>query len=262
MNRSAVLALGIVLLFCAPTLAQHASGGGRRRGTPGAGTASGTSDTGLTDFNHALALQATPDQASRFLSLAKSTEDARKQAQDLLRMAAKADDPAEFSKLVASLKDTVEDVQSGNRSFVKSFSKSQKSGLKDLTKKLDKADSEITKQKKALDQHLGLPRATTKGLPPWRTRWKKRWRNFRPSNWVWEKRWGSRCRPSKSYKRVCVVARATRPRPLSPCQLLLSTRRALSDAASSSFLFLWQYFPCRSRKRPPASIRGADHCRH
>lgn len=163
-NRPAVLAIGIVLLFCAPSLlAQHGGGGVHRRGTPGTGT-SGTGDAGLTDFNHALAVQATPDQASRFLSLAKSTEAARKQAQDLLRLAAKADEPAESSRHVASLKDAVEEVQSGNRSFVKSFSKSQKSGLKELTKKLDKADAEITKQKKALDQHLGLPQGDDEGV--------------------------------------------------------------------------------------------------
>ncbi len=136
----------------------------RRSSGCAGGSDAGTSDSGLTDFNHALAVQATPDQASRFLSLAKSTEAARKQAQDLLRLAAKADDPAEFSQHVASLKDAVEEVQSGNRSFVKSFSKSQKSGLKELTKKLDKADSEITKQKKALDQRLGLPQGDDEGV--------------------------------------------------------------------------------------------------
>ncbi len=154
-----------MLLFCASSaLAQHGGHGGGRRGAPGSAGSAGTGDAGLTDFNHALAVQATPDQASRFLSLAKSTEAARKQAQDLLRLAAKADEPAEFSRHVASLKDAVEEVQSGNRSFVKSFSKSQKSGLKELTKKLDKADAEITKQKKALDQHLGLPQGDDEGV--------------------------------------------------------------------------------------------------
>ncbi len=48
--------------------------------------APGTSDASLTDFNHALAVQATPDQASHFLALTKSTEAARKQAQELLRL--------------------------------------------------------------------------------------------------------------------------------------------------------------------------------
>ena len=159
------LALPAILLLCTyGALGQHAGHGGGRRGVSGSAGSAGSTDSGLQDFNHALAVQATPDQASRFLSLAKDTEAARKQAQDLLRLAAKADDPSEFSRHVASLKDAVEEVQSGNRSFVKSFSKSQKSGLKELTKKLDKADSEITKQKKGLDQHLGLPQGDDEGV--------------------------------------------------------------------------------------------------
>ena len=95
---------------------------------PAARAAGGTSDSSLQDFNRALAVQATTDQASRFQSLAKSTEAARKQAQDLFRLAAKADDPKEYSQHVAALKDAVEDVQNGSGSFVKSFSKSQNRG--------------------------------------------------------------------------------------------------------------------------------------
>jgi len=162
MHRPHRFALAAILVFCASSaLGQHGGHGGGRRGAPGS---AGTSDSSLQDFNRALAVQATPDQASRFLSLAKSTEAARKQAQDLLRLAAKADDPSEFSRHVASLKDAVEEVQSGNRSFVKSLSKSQKSGLKEVTKKLDKADSEITKQKKVLNQSLGLPQGDDEGV--------------------------------------------------------------------------------------------------
>ena len=165
MHRLHRLALPAMLLFCTyGALGQHGGHGGGRRGASGSAGSAGTSDAGLTDFNHALTVQATPDQASRFLSLAKSTEAARKQAQDLFRLAAKADEPAEFSRHVASLKDAVEEVQSGNRSFVNSFSKSQKSGLKEMTKKLDKADSEITKQKKVLDQSLGLPQGDDEGV--------------------------------------------------------------------------------------------------
>jgi hypothetical protein len=157
-HRLTGLAMAAILLLCTHgAFGQHGGHGGGRRGASGSAGSGETSDSGLQDFNHALAVQATPDQTSRFQSLAKSTEAARKQAQDLLRLAAKTDDPAEFSQHVAALKDAVEDVQSENRSFVKSLSKSQKSGLKELTKKLDKADSEITKQKKVLDQRLGLP---------------------------------------------------------------------------------------------------------
>ena len=165
MHRLHRLALAATLFFCAShALGQHAGHGGGRRGAPGGAASGSTSDSSLQDFNRALAVQATPDQASRFQSLAKNTEAARKQAQDLFRLAAKADDPAEFSQHVAALKDAVEDVQGGNRAFVKSFSKPQKSGLKELTKKLDKADSEITKQKKAFDQRLGLPQGDDEGV--------------------------------------------------------------------------------------------------
>ena len=104
---------------------------------------------------HALAVQARPDQVSQFQTLAKSTAAARKQAEELLHLAGKENNAADFSKQTAALKDAVEEVQGGNESFVKSFSKSQKSGLKELTKKLQKADSEVGKQRKALDQQLG-----------------------------------------------------------------------------------------------------------
>src|SRR6476661_5957210 len=117
MNRRGDSALGIVVLLCSlSAFGQHGGhgGGGGRGGAP-RGTGS-TSDSSLQDFNHALAVQATPDQVSRFQSLAKS------------------------------------------------FTKSQKSGLKELTKKLDKADSEVTKQKKALDQRLGLPQGNDEGV--------------------------------------------------------------------------------------------------
>ena len=165
LNRLTVLALGIVLLFCSyHAFGQHGGHGGGRGGAPRSTGGGAPSDSSLQDFNHALAVQATPDQVSRFQSLAKIAEVARKQAQDLLRLAAKADDTAEFYQHVAALKDAVQDVQGGNKSFVKSFSKSQKSGLKELTKKLDKADSEITKEKKALDQRLGLPHGDDEGV--------------------------------------------------------------------------------------------------
>ena len=156
MNRVAVLTLGIVLLFCShELLAQHGGHGGGHGGAPrGTGTG-GTADSSLQDFNHALAVQATPDQVSQFQTLAKSTAAARKQAQDLLQLAAKADRTADFSRQTTALKDALEDAQGGNKYFVKSFSKSQKSGLKELTKKLEKADSEVAKQRKALDQQLG-----------------------------------------------------------------------------------------------------------
>jgi hypothetical protein len=156
-NRVAVVTLGIVLLFGPhQLLAQHGGhGGGGRGGAPRSTGAGGGANSSLQDFNHALAVQARPDQVSQFQTLAKSTAAARKQAEELLHLAGKENNAADFSKQTAALKDAVEEAQGGNESFVKSFSKSQKSGLKELTKKLQKADSEVGKQRKALDQQVG-----------------------------------------------------------------------------------------------------------
>jgi hypothetical protein len=163
-NRLMVLAVATLLVLLASTaLAQHGghgSGGGGRRGSPGA-AGGDTSDAGLVDFNRALAVQATSDQISHFPELTKSTEAARKLAQDF---PGKTDNVTEFYRKTAALKGAVEEAQGSNQDFVKSFTKSQKAGLKELTKKLEKADSEITKQWKDLEKQLGGAKAVTEGM--------------------------------------------------------------------------------------------------
>jgi hypothetical protein len=165
-KRLAVLAIWTLLLLSADNLlAQHGGhGGGGRRGSPGAGS-SDTSDAGLTDFNHALAVQATSDQISHFPGLTKSTETARKLAQELSAASGKADSAADFTRRTAALKDAVEEAHGGNLDFVKSFTKSQKAGLKELTKKLEKADSEVAKLWKDLERQLGGAKANSEGIP-------------------------------------------------------------------------------------------------
>ena len=164
-NRPMVLAIGTLLLLSASTLlAQHGEhGGGGRRGSPGAGSAD-TSDAGLADFNRALAVQATTDQISHFPQLTKSTEAARKLAQDCSGLSGKADSATEFSRRTAALKEAVEEAQGSNQDFVKSFTKSQKAGLKELTKKLEKADSEVGKLWKDLEKQVGGAKAVSEGI--------------------------------------------------------------------------------------------------
>ncbi len=165
MNRLTVFALGDVLLFCSydasasmgDTADPAVTEVGRR-------AAEQRPNTSLQDFNHAIAVQATPDQVSQFQTMAKSTEAARKQAQELLQLASKADRSADFTRQTTALKDALEDAQGGNKYFVKSFSKSQKAGLKELTKKLEKADSEVAKQRKALDQQVGRSKTDSAGI--------------------------------------------------------------------------------------------------
>ena len=165
MIRIAAVIMGAILLPCAPCLlAQHGGhGGGGRRGATGAGSGS-TSDAGLTDFNHALAVQATPDQLSHFPGLIKNTESAQKLAQDLSRWSRKADSAPALSQKSAALKGAVAEAQGSNQDFMKSFTKSQKSGLKELTRKLEKADSEVAKQWKYLQKLLDGANPDAEGI--------------------------------------------------------------------------------------------------
>ena len=165
MNRLAGLALGMALLLSSHVvLGQHGGHGGGRGGAPRSTGSGESSNSNLQDFNHTLAVQATPDQALQFQALAKSTEAARKQAQELLQLAAKANRMADFSQQTAALKDALEDARGGNQYFVKSLSKSQKAGLKELTKKLEKADSEVAKHRKALDQQAGRTKSESAAI--------------------------------------------------------------------------------------------------
>jgi hypothetical protein len=151
-NRLTWLVCGIVLLLNPhPLLAQHRGGHGAGAGRPAAG-ASTTDD--LKDFKRAIALQATPDQVTQFQRLTKSTQAARKNTQDLLQLAENVSKPDLFHYM-DPLTSAVEQAQTDNEQFLQSFSGVQKSGLKDVTKKLGKANSDVTKQSKALARGLG-----------------------------------------------------------------------------------------------------------
>jgi hypothetical protein len=165
-NRRFVLAVATLLVLSAATLiAQHGGhggGGGGRRGSPGA--TADTSDAGLVDFNRALAVQATSDQVSHFPGLTKNTAAARNLAKDFSGMGGKPGSATEFYRKTAALKEAVEEAQGSNQDFVKSFTKSQKAGLKELSKKLEKADSEVTKQSKDLEKQVGGAKAVSEGM--------------------------------------------------------------------------------------------------
>ena len=146
MKRVIGLIFGLVLLM-GPQAAfaqHHGQGGG------GAGRPSGGSDsTDLSDFKRAMALAASPDQIAQFRELTKSTQAAKKSAQDFLQAASKGDSAA-LSRNADALSDAVAEAQDANQKFLQMFSAGQKSLLKNVTKKLGKANSEITKESKAL----------------------------------------------------------------------------------------------------------------
>jgi hypothetical protein len=158
MNRLLWLLCGIVLLINPYALVAQ------RRGGHGAGAArapageSGADD--LKDFKRAIALQASPDQVAQFRRWSESTQAARENAQDLLKL---AENPSKADVFQSTdlLTRALETAQTDNQKFVRSFSPAQKSGLKQVTKKLDHANSDVTKRSKALTrglEHSPIPR--------------------------------------------------------------------------------------------------------
>jgi hypothetical protein len=151
MNRLIWPVCGIVLLLNPQTLLAQRLGG------HGAGIArapSGISSTDdLKDFKRAVALQASPDQVVQFRRLTEGTQVARRSAQDLLKLAENAS-KTDLSRSTRLLTSALEEAQSDNQNFLQSFSAVQKSGLKEVTKQLDKANSDVTMRSKALTRDL------------------------------------------------------------------------------------------------------------
>lgn len=170
MRRFALLIAVVVLcLLPCSLIAQHSGGRGGRGvpsgGTGGAkGTGSQTDPDLLNNLNHAMAVQAFGDQPARFKSLTKSTEAAKQQAEALQQQATKADASGDYSSQNAAVTRAIDEAQESNNDFLKSFSGSQKAGLKKLVQKLGKADSGVSKEWKALDQQLKRPKADGKRI--------------------------------------------------------------------------------------------------
>jgi hypothetical protein len=65
---------------------------------------------------------------------------------------------------VGTLEKAIEKARDENKQFMASFSSSQKSGLKDIGKKLEKSDAEVDKEAKALEQSVQTSKAESEGL--------------------------------------------------------------------------------------------------
>jgi hypothetical protein len=156
MHRLTWVVCGIVLVTSPGTLLAQRRGG--HSAGSGRASAGAPSTDDLKDFKRAVALQATPDQMIQFEQLTRSIQTARKSAQDLLQTAEGTSKPDLFHS-VYPLTNAVEEAQTDNEKFLRSFSPVQKSGLKDVTKKLGKASSDVTRQSKALTrglEHAGI----------------------------------------------------------------------------------------------------------
>jgi hypothetical protein len=159
------LMIGVALLTSPRTmLAQRGGGGGG-----GAGINSGhntmpiiclhdcpdprkelNTEDDLKSFHRSIALQATAEQRAAFAKISQYTQVVSDQLK-YFRESPLADRRA-------ALDQAIEKARAGTQNFLGSFSDAQKSGLKDITSKLAKADSELDKQIKTLDQIAQAPK--------------------------------------------------------------------------------------------------------
>ena len=109
----------------------------------------------LKGFDRALALQATNDQVTAYASMVRSTETAIDELGVLLEQVRKQTTPAQVSGAVHTLDQALEKARSENKQFLGSFSKSQQAGLRDLTLKVAKAESDLGQPSTLLDQRVG-----------------------------------------------------------------------------------------------------------
>ena len=152
--RIAALLIAAILL-ASPALAQR--GGGAHVNQPvvcvydcPAIQTLTTEDT-LKNFRRSMAMQATADQRAAFAKVSQYAE----AAGDQLQAFRKSLQPTTSSELAGhALDQAIEKARASNQNFLSSFSATQKSGLLDLVKRLSKADSDLDRQIKALDQIL------------------------------------------------------------------------------------------------------------
>jgi hypothetical protein len=151
-----------LLLYPWALFAQHGGGGGRIGGTAagGGGLSGGNHATGietkddLKDFHEILAVQATSEQKIAYATMLKSTSVADAELKALVEHLGKPDSAREVASHDKTLEDAVETARTLNKKFLEGFSEPQKSGLKEITKRLTKSDSELAQQAKVVDQEV------------------------------------------------------------------------------------------------------------
>jgi hypothetical protein len=168
--RKSCLTILAALLACPSVmLAQRGAGGGRTGGSLAGG--SGLSGVGkpsgvdvkddLKSYHEALAVQATSQQIVEYTLMVKSTETANAELKSLVEELGQ-NSGSVISSRSATLDRAIEKARTENKKFLDGFSERQKSGLKEITKNLIRADSDLAQQAKALDLEV----ATAKAVGP------------------------------------------------------------------------------------------------
>jgi hypothetical protein len=162
------LSLAAIAFLISPTrmLAQH--GGGRSQ--PGANSKpvicvhdcvdphSGLGDDDDRNLERLMAVQATPEQTASFNRLLKDVQAARDRLQSFLKLP-QAPGSSVPSGPAATLDQSVEKLRTASQNLLASFSSVQKSGLKDVIRKVENADSDLDKLRTAFTRILQTAKA-------------------------------------------------------------------------------------------------------
>jgi hypothetical protein len=105
----------------------------------------------MKDFQNAVAVQATEEQRSQFLSWSQDTEAVKLRLQELHPAVATND----FSGQLSALQAAIEKINSGYHAFVGSLNKAQHAGLKKQIQKLGKTNDELAKAGATAMHELG-----------------------------------------------------------------------------------------------------------
>ena len=156
-----VVLISAMLAFPCGMLAQHGAGGGHVGGAMAGGgsmTSSGGHPTGvatkddLRDFHEIMAVQASREQKSAYAAMIKSTATAGVELQEFEGKLSKENNQSALASQDKNLADALETARTLNKKFLEGFSEPQKSGLKEIIKRLNKTDSELAQQARLLEQ--------------------------------------------------------------------------------------------------------------
>jgi hypothetical protein len=154
--------LGAALLACPCGVFAQRGGGHVGGGVAGGGGLSGGNKASgvdqkddLKDFHQVLAVQATSEQIIAYTAMLKSTAAASVDLQGFVELLGKESNMAEVGSRGSALAQAIEEARSEDKRFLDGFSDPQKSGLKEIIKRLDKADSDLAQQAKVLDPVAG-----------------------------------------------------------------------------------------------------------
>ena len=161
LSAQTFLCVAFLLLSSSVSAQRQGGGGSAGYGLAGIGRPDGVEEKDtLKDFHHAMAVQATSQQVAEFRIMLKSTEAAQAEVQKLHTQSPGVD----AAQGKAALDQTLENARSENEKFLGGFSAEQKSGLKDISRRLEKADSTLEQEARRLHPNREMANSTDADL--------------------------------------------------------------------------------------------------